>query len=416
MSRSDARQREREYAKYVAEKVKEFNENGKVTVAIFGDAFFPCVDGVVIVEHNVAKRLKDRCNIVVFAPRHKGETVKQDYLVIGCRSHYLKGINYDAADFFNLGSLYRTVIKTLRIDIIHAHSPFKMGVSALRLHKKTGVPFVMTFHSQYKQDIYKETHSNILTAIGLKFVMNSFNHTTEVWTMHRKSAETLLSYGYKGKIVYMPNATDFVYPDDAADRIASIKEYYKISEGQKLFIFVGRLVTQKNILFIAEVLGTLKKRGLDFKMLYIGDGPDKKKLEDKIKEVDISDCCKLVGRIGDKHLLKDYYLAADLLLFPSKYDVSSIIQIEAAAMKTPCAFVEDSVTSCTVTGGVDGLILPEDTEKFADGVFELVTDESKLSEMSIKAYERIYVTWDEIVERTYSRYLELIEESKQAKK
>ena len=347
MANADLKKREREYAEFVARKVKEFNENGKMTVAIFGDAFFPCVDGVVMVEDNVAKRLKDKCNIVVFAPKHMGETIQKDYLVIGCRSIYLKGLNYDTVSFFNLGKLYRDTVKNLRIDVIHAHSPFKLGLTALKLHKKKKIPFVMTFHSQYKQDIYKETHSKLLTAIGMKFVMKSFKGTDVVWTMHWKSAQTLISYGYKGEIKYMPNATDYVYPDDAEERKARIKAKYGITGDKKLFIFVGRLVTQKNILFIAEVLGRLKKRGLDFMMLYIGEGPDQKKLEEKIIEEDLSDRCELTGKVGDKDILKDYYLAADMLLFPSKYDVSSIIQIEAAAMKTPCAFIEGSVTSCT---------------------------------------------------------------------
>ena len=416
MSTSQVRQREREYALTVAEKIKEFNTNGKLTVAIFGDAFFPCVDGVVMVEDNVAKRLLDRCNIVVFAPRHKGETVRKDYLVIGCRSTYLKGLNYDVASFFNLGKLYRDTVKQLRIDVIHAHSPFKMGIEALRLHKKTGAPFIMTFHSQYKQDIFKETHSRLLTKIGLDFVMKSFNGTTEVWTMHKASAATLVSYGYKGEIKFMPNATDYVYPDDAERKIKALKERYDIGGDKKLFLFVGRLVTQKNILFIAEVLGRLKKRGLDFKMLFIGDGPDRKKLEDKLLKEGVSDRCVLIGKITDKDQLESYYLATDLLLFPSKYDVSSIIQIEAAAMKTPCAFVEDSVTSCTITAGVDGLILPEDSEKFAEGVFSLVSDKKRLAEMSEMAYKQVYVTWDDIVDRTYKRYLELSEEFKRAKK
>ncbi len=407
MANADVKKKEREYALFVAQKVKEFNENGKMTVAIFGDAFFPCVDGVVMVEDNVAKRLKDRCNIVVFAPKHKGVTFKADYLVVGCASIYLKGLNYDTASFFNLGKLYRDTVKNLRIDVIHAHSPFKLGLTALKLHKKKKLPFVMTFHSQYKQDIYKETHSRLLTAIGMKIVMKSFNGADEVWTMHKKSAETLISYGYKGVINFMPNATDFVYPADADQRIARIREKYHIKDGHKLFIFVGRLVTQKNILFIAEVLGRLKKRGLEFTMVYIGDGPDKKKLEDKIAAEDLTKRCVFTGKVEDKDCLKDYYLAADMLLFPSKYDVSSIIQIEAAAMKTPCAFIEDSVTSCTITGGLNGLILPDDVDKFADGVFGLVTDEERLKKMSEKAYEQIYVTWDQVVDSTYRNYLRL---------
>ena len=402
-----AKQREKEYRSYVEKKVEEFNANGKVTVAVFCDAFFPSVDGVVMVIDNVARRIADRCNVVVFVPGHNGETVKRDYVVVGVRSRYFKGINYDAVSFFNLGSFYRRIIKKLKVDVIHAHSPFMMGLAALKLHKKTGAPFVMTFHSQYKKDIYKETKSRLLTAIGLKLVMHSFNSSTEVWTMHEMSAATVREYGYKGKIEFMPNATDYVYPADADKRAENLREKYGVKESEKLFSFVGRLVSQKNIFFIAEVLGNLKRRGLPFKMMFIGDGPDRKELEKRIAAAGVSNECIMIGRVSDKDILEDYYIATDLLLFPSKYDVSSIIQIEAAAMKTPCAFVEDSVTSCTVTADVDGLILPEDVEKFASGVYDLVTDENRLLKMGEKAHENIYVTWEDVVDKTCRRYIEL---------
>jgi len=406
-------QRKKDYSAYVAEKIKEFNSNGRLTVAIFCDAFFPSVDGVVMVVDNVARGISKKCNVVAFVPEHMGETVLRDgYLVIGVKSRFLKSLNYDAPSFFGLGALYRQTIKNLRIDIIHGHSPFYLGLAALSLHKKTGAPLVMTFHSQYRKDVYKETKSKILTAIAMKIIMKSFNGCTELWTMHKKSAETVQSYGYKGDIVFMPNATDYVYPPDAERHKAAIREHYAIGDAQKIFLFVGRLVTQKNILFIAEVLGRLRQKGLDFKMLFVGDGPDRKKLECKLAEVGVSSMCVFVGKISDKLKLESYYLAADLLLFPSKYDVSSIIQIEAAAMKTPCAFVEDSVTSCTVTGGVDGLILPEDVGKFADGVESLVTDKVALEKMSEAAYKNLYVTWGDVVEKTYGRYLYLAEKHK----
>ncbi|MBP5177194.1 MAG: glycosyltransferase family 4 protein, partial [Clostridia bacterium] len=217
------------------------------------------------------------------------------------------------------------------------------------------------------------------------------------------------------KIRFMPNATDFVYPDDADKRKAIVRNKYGVLGDDKLFLFVGRLVTQKNILFIVEVLRRLKERGLVFRMLYVGDGPDKKKLENKIIEEGVEKECVLVGKISDKDLIKDYYLAADMVLFPSKYDVSSLIQIEAAAMKTPCAFMEGSVTSCTITGGVDGLILPDDADGFAEGVYDLVTDGEKLENMSEMAYKNVYVTWERVSSLALERYKRLAEKSRDVK-
>ena len=407
----DKKQSEKLYYQFVADKVAEFNGNGKMTVAIFCDAFFPRVDGVINVIDNLANGLKERCNVVVFVPKSEGVTYRRDYLVVGFKSFFVKSINYDVTLFPTSDKEYKKIINTLRIDVIHGHSPFFIGKAAAKLHKKKNIPFVMTFHSQYKKDIYKSTHSKLLTKILLKYVMSAFNRADEVWTMHRMSAETLQSYGYNGKIKFVPNATDYVYPSDADERKKFVREHYALTD-EKVFLFVGRLIVQKNILFIAEVLGDLKRRGLKFKMFFIGDGPDRCLLEKKIAAENVGDECIMLGKINDKFLLEDYYLTADMLLFPSKYDVSSIIQIEAAAMKTPCAFVEGSVTSCTVTDGVNGLILPEDVKSYADGVYSTVTDAAALSDLSANAYRDLYVTWGDVVEKCYLNYSELINAKK----
>ena len=401
--------KEKEHYALAEEKIKEFNCNGKLTVAIFIDAFFPTVDGVVMVVDNIAKRLNKKCNVVVVAPKCKGQTITRDYLVIGAKSVYFKQVNYNAA-LFKDGKV-RKLLKNLRIDVLHAHSPFFLGKLAKSIHNKRRIPLVCSFHSQYKKDIYKATKSKLLTKIVLSNLMSVFSAADETWTMHYKSAETLKSYGYKGKIAYMTNATDYVYPENAESIIESVKEKYGL-KNKTVFLFVGRLIVQKNILFTVEVLSELRKKGLDFYMFFIGEGPDREILCDKINELGLKNNVALLGNISDKEIIKSFYLTADLMLFPSKYDVSSIVQIEAAAMKTPCAFVEDSVTSYTVQNGVNGLILPENVKAFADGVYGFIKDEKLKSQLSENAYRDLYVTWDDIVDKTYNRYVELVEEYK----
>ena len=391
------------------EKVKEFNENGKVTVAIYSDVYFPRVDGVLKVVDNVAERLSKRCNVVVFAPSPIDYKVEKNYLFVRVKSLYMKGLNYDLS-LPSFDKNLKKIVKNLRIDIIHSHTPFMLGKKAIKASKKKRVPLVFTFHSQFKKDIYKATKSNLLTKIGMSYIMSSFAAADEVWTMHEMSAKTIREYGYKGDIYFMPNATDFSYPKTAKREVAEIRSRLNIDE-EVVFLFVGRLVVQKNILFIAEVLGALKKRGLKFKMIFVGDGPDRKELEKTIAREDVEDECVFLGKVNDYRLIEDYYLTADLVLFPSKYDVSSIIQLEAAAMKTPCAFVSGSVTSCTVTHEKNGYILPDDPALFADEVYKIASDKEALKKMGENAYRDLYVTWDEVVDKTYERYEQLIKDS-----
>lgn len=407
----DSFKEKKEYRKFCLQKFEEFNNNGKLTVAIFCDTFFPIVDGVINVLDNYAKRLVKMCNVVVFVPEHKGKTVKKEYLVYGIKSLYFKFVNYDLA-FPELDTDFKKVIKHLRIDIIHSHSPFFVGQFAVKLAKKLKIPLVSTFHSQYKQDFYKNTKSESLTKMLLSGIMKVFNSSTEVWTMHQKSLETLISYGFKGSSFLIPNATDFVCPPDIDKLVNEIDEKYHLKNVENVFLFVGRLVETKNILFIVDVMNNLAQKKIPYKMVFVGDGPDEAKLKAKIKKLNLKDSIILTGRITDKNLLGAFYKRADLFVFPSLYDVSSIVQIEAACFGLPVIFAEGSVTSCTVTKDVNGFIAPANVEDFSNAIIKIISDKAKLQQVSINAHNELYVTWDDVIDTAFERYIYLIDRNK----
>lgn len=410
----DSLKDKRDYRKYCLEKFKEFNNNGKMTVAIFCDTFFPIVDGVISVMDNYAKRLDKKCNIVMVVPEHKGKTYKKDYLVIGIKSLFLKFVNYDLA-FPSLDFDLSTLLAKLRIDIIHLHSPFFVGFYAVALAKRRKIPIITTFHSQYKQDFYKNTNSKSLSEMLTKTIMTKvFNKSTEVWTMHDASRNTLIDYGFKGSTHLIPNATDFVRQENISELVQNVNKKYGLGDAQNVFLFVGRLIETKNILFIADVLAEIKSRGLNFKMVYVGTGPDEDKLKAKIRALDLEKEIILTGKITDKAVLSGLYERADLFLFPSMYDVSSIVQIEAACFELPVIFAEGAVTACTVTKDVNGFVEKLDTPVFAQKVMDIVNDKQKLAEVGKNAREQLYVGWEDVVDGAFERYKMLIETNKQA--
>ncbi len=399
------------YLESVAQKFNEFNNNGKPTIAFFCDVFFPLVDGVVNVLDNYAKRLNNDYNVIVFVPEHNETTVKKDYMVYGIKSMYLKFVNYDLA-FPELDTDFKKVIKSLRIDIIHCHSPFFVGMYASKLAKKLKVPFVCTFHSQYKQDFYKSTKNKTLTAMLLSQIMKVFNSATEVWTMHQKSLETLISYGYKGKSFLIPNATDFECPENITDYISTINSTYQLENIQNVFLFVGRLVATKNILFIVDVMAELKSKGINFKMVFVGDGPDEGKLKSKIKKLKLENEVILTGRIMDKNLLGAFYHRADLFVFPSFYDTDGIVRIESACYSTPVILAENSVASVTTTNNVNGYIAKAEIIPFSNRIIEIISNKPALEEVGKRANQELYVKWQDVIEKAKERYTTLINANK----
>lgn len=397
-----------EYRQYVNNIIEEYNNNGKKTLLFVCDSAYPIVDGVWNVLTNYVKQLRENhpeFNVVVMCPTFKGDVYVQYAPVFAVKSIYLKSINYQLA-LPHFDVQLKRWLRKLRIDLIHCHSPFFCGLMVRKLHKKRGIPMVSTFHSQFKQDFMHATKSKALTKLGLNLIMKVFHESDEVWTMHTASRDTLFSYGYNGFCRLMPNATGMLPFSNYDD----VRNDFRSSHGldnKFMLIFVGRIIEQKGIFFIVDVLAELSAHGIDFDMYFVGDGPDAKRLKDKVADYNLNERVKFVGNVSDVEVLKIYYAAADLFLFPSRYDVSSIVQIEAATYKTPTAFSEGSVTSCTVTDGVNGYVFPYDVQKYAQGVID-VLQSGLFVQVGENALRDIHVNWEQTVNKSVENYLQLM--------
>ncbi|MBQ7977244.1 MAG: glycosyltransferase [Clostridia bacterium] len=396
------------YYDSVLEKFKEFNSNGKKTVCYFCDTYYPILDGVIVTLNNYARLQSQNYNIVVCVPKHKGKvTISKDYLVLGVSSMFFKFVNYDLA-FPDIDNDFKAIIKKLRIDIIHSHSPFNMGNFACKLAKKRKIPLVCTFHSQYKQDFYKATKNEALTHMLLDSIMKNFKPATEVWTMNDACVRTIREYGYKGKVHLIPNSTHKVRPENIDALIEQANEKWGLANVENVFIFVGRLVSQKNILLIPEALKILKERGVKFKMYYVGTGPDENKLRKLIEELELQDDIILLGRVEDAEL-EMIFARSTLMLFPSVYDTSSLTQIEAATFDTPCLLIKDSVTAGTITDNQNGFLALNDATNYAERIMEIIADKDLYEKVKSVVYEQLFVSHEDVAKMVAERYEYLME-------
>ena len=143
-------------------------------------------------------------------------------------------------------------------------------------------------------------------------------------------------------------------------------------------------------------------------MLYVGNGQDEKALRKYISDLKMDDRIKMCGKVTDRELLADYYARSDLFLFPSLYDASSIVQIEAASQSTPCVFVKGAATAATVTDNVNGFLADNDPESYSERIMEIMDNEELYRKASLNARSQLYVNWDDKMMEVMELYRELI--------
>lgn len=382
----------------------------KLKIGLFLDTFFPMVDGVIMVVGNYAKRLSKFCDVTVFTINSKEKCDRKfDYKVVRCKSLHLLAIDYDIPTP-KFDKNFNKILKESNLDIVHIHSPFAIGALGVKYAKKHNIPAIATMHSQFKKDFYRSTKSKKLTNILLKHIMKVFNKCNVCYGVNDKISEIFYDYGAKTMPLVQRNGTDMLPIEDKAAAIKLVNEKYGLNEDTTVFLFVGRINALKNIYFILEALEKLKDK--NFKMFYVGEGQDFEELEKRVKKSSIADNVILTGKITDRELLKAIYLRAKLFLFPSMYDASSLVQIEAASQGTPTIFLKNSATSATVTDNVNGFLSEPTAEKFAEKIEEILADDELYKKVQEGAVRDLYVTWDDCVKEMYQKYLQAIEDKK----
>lgn len=391
----------------------KMEENKKLKIGLFIDTFFPMVDGVVMVVDNYARKLSKNYDVTVFTvkPRKKGfDDNTLPYKVIRCPRICLPMLDYDLP-LPKLSGKFRKQVKNGEFDIIHIHSPFGVGKMGLRYAKKHSIPVVATLHSQFYQDFMRETHNiKWLSKILLKKVIKVFNKCDTCWAVNENVAKI---YYQDYKLNVLPkvhnNGTDLL-PLENVD-LSTLKQKYEILDNEKVFLFVGRLTYLKNIHFIVESLKICKDKNSKFKMLFVGSGPDENKIKSLVKDLDMENEVKFLGKITDRQEISLLYALADLFLFPSLYDCSSLVQIEASSQKTPTLFIKDSATACAVTDNFNGYLAKNSTEDYANKIIDIFSDNLQFKQVCSNAFNTLYVSWDNAVKKAENDYLELIKEN-----
>ena len=387
--------------------------NKKITIGLFIDSYFPMLDGVTMVVDNYAKRLKDYANVIVFAPEIPGtkyDDSKFSYKVVRCKAIKLPIIDY-SLPIPDLDGKFMKILKETKLDIVHIHSPFTIGKAGINYAKKNNIPVIGTMHSQFKQDFYRAVKSEKIANQLNKIVIKQFNRCDECWAVNSEVANIYYKeYHYKRMPKVMKNATDMKPVDDIEKAKETINKKHNINSDEKVFLFVGRINNLKNVFFIANSLKRLKeKSNLKFKMLFVGTGQDEEKLKSIIKKNNMENDIIMCGRVTDREVLAAYFARADLFLFPSLYDASSIVQIEAASQKTPTLFIEGAATAATIENNINGFIAENNEEKYAERIIEIMKNETMYNNVCNNALNDIYINWDTRIKDIYNLYMKKVE-------
>ncbi|MCL2747445.1 MAG: glycosyltransferase [Oscillospiraceae bacterium] len=392
-----------------------------MVIGLYNESFYPILDGVVTTVNNYAYWLnRKHCRCFVVTPRspkyrddHAYQIARYQSIPVFGRYPYRVGL--PAFD-----SRFRTWQKRQPMDLVHAHSPFFAGHEALRMARKRGIPLVATFHTKYYDDFLETTKNKILSKTLLDVVVRFFQSADVVWTVNQSTTQTLYEYGYRGDVEVMPNGVDdFGFQTTGGLPTPRFRETFGIKPDIPLLLYVGQLVWQKNIKTMLEAVALYKGKvnmsktaGFPFQLALVGDGAARGDIRRMISALGLCDEVVLTGAISDRVLLSQAYRSADLFLFPSVYDTAALVAREAAFFGLPSILIEGANAAEDIVHGDNGFLCENTPEDLSDCIHMALRDDELRRKVGQRAKQTLPVSWEEIVEKAYGRYEEIVEEHK----
>lgn len=381
----------------------------KYNIGLFNDSFPPTIDGVANTVYNYAdiitKENLGECTVVT--PKYPNVIDNYPFDVLRYSStKFSKKLGYRIGNAVPVKTL--KAMKSKNFDLLHVHSPFVSSLVADELVKlNPNIPVVLTYHTKFDVELEKRIKLKSFLKIAKKFVIRNIKLADEVWVVSEGAVESLRNMGYKGNYTVMRNGTDFKKGASSDDKIHALRSSLEIEEDELVFLFVGRMMWYKNIKLILDAMRLLPN-DLKFKMVFVGDGYDRPAMETYAKHIGISKKCIFPGAVYDRERLRDYYSMSDLFVFPSTYDTSGLVVMEAAATGLPSVLINKSCAAEGVTDGKNGYLCEENEKSLKDKILYAVSDKDKLKKVGKSAQDEVYCSWEDSVKKAYERYEEII--------
>jgi glycosyltransferase involved in cell wall biosynthesis len=380
-------------------------------IAFFTNCYKPLVNGVVTSISSLKEAYERKGHeVYIFAPKVE-DYIDQDKNVFRYRSvNLISKVNYPLP--IPLSFRAKKVIVEFNPDIIHFHHPFLLSSSAIMYAKKLGIPKILTIHTQYEQYAYYiYLIPERVTQEAIKMIISNLAYKTDCITTPSASMKELIEgYGIKNRIEVIPNAIHLIsFREDDELKRTEIKKKYHLKADDKIILFVGRIASEKSIDKIIKALAIIKRRSIGKeKLLIVGNGPAMDELKQLTRTLKLEEDVIFAGTVSYEEI-QHYYKMAYVFTITSTTETFGIVTIEALASGVPVLAIKAPGAVDILTDGLDGLLVDNDTRKFADALEKIIRKpelRGKLSKGALKTSEKYSI--DTISERMLNLYREVI--------
>jgi glycosyltransferase involved in cell wall biosynthesis len=154
-----------------------------------------------------------------------------------------------------------------------------------------------------------------------------------------------------------------------------------------IFLTVGRLVTQKGHSFLLDAIPEVVAAFPAARFVFVGDGPLRPELEDRVAALRIQDLVRFLGIRDDIPLLLS---TADGFILPSLWEGLPIALLEAMSAGLPVIATDVEGVDEVIQNGENGLLVPPaDPTALAAAILHMLSDPNLCNQFALDGQELI---------------------------
>jgi glycosyltransferase involved in cell wall biosynthesis len=273
-------------------------------------------------------------------------------------------------------------LKKDSFDVVHTHGYFAdiCGLPAARLLGKRALS---TCHGFISNDRKLKTY-NRLDKYALRLC-------DIVIAVSDGIKNELVSSGIKeSKVAVIPNAAfSSIGGDELPARRLDKRLSLSIAPDDFVVGYLGRLSQEKGVNYLVDAFSLIRNSTDQLKLLIVGDGPERKSLEQKVKNSGLEN---LVVFAGFQEDIENWLPAFDAFVLPSLTEGTPMALLEAMDLGVPVIATEVGGVPKVVTDQENGLLIPPGDHQAISNSLSILINNSELKAHLSKARVRMINT------------------------